>query len=267
MGITNVLIIQFSTRYPDWEKVAFNSDESLRTEWFKFRANLFNKGLAQCLKHQTKQVSKIYIVLDKNDVALYEAHLQDDAYLPIYFDPTKLWFADQIKNDLIVNGITEDYLVSRIDSDDLIHKDYFKNITAQIENNPTRLMTACTGYRSNLSQMQGVHYDNSPFMSQFFPTVSRSNSFVETLQLRTNTAIIIYNFSHSKLHQMPHKKNVDAEWMQLIHGTNVCNNFAGSFASHDMFFSEMYPMDPVWFKEWAGFDLPSPTILHQTFKR
>lgn len=254
MNITNVLIVQFSTRIRSWEEKAYNGDESLRNKWFEFRSNIFRKGLAQCIQHQTKQVSKIYLLLDEHDVGLYNTYLQDVAYTPIWCGQNKLYFAAQIRNDLTNNGDVENYLISRIDSDDLVSKNYFKNISEQITKLPCKLITACAGHRSDLTQIQEVFHSNSPFVSEYFAHIKQGS----------DRPISIYNFSHSDLFKMPHKKNVDAEWMQLIHGNNVINSFAASHPA--IYAAELNQIDSAWFKEWAGFDLPSPTILHQTFK-
>ena len=265
--IKNVLIVQFGTRDPTWEAKAFG-DPSNRNKWFAFRANLFNNGLHQCLLNQTKKPDKCYLFLADGDQDLYDKYLNKELITPIYCgDYNRLVFDDLYKNDILGS-----YVISRIDSDDLVCKDYFTNLNKQMVLYPKKFTVSCKGYRSNLVDIQSAFCSVAAFTHQFIDELKFESDFLSRLyyknSLSTNKRLELYEFSHVDMWKIDHQQSHSTEWIQLVHGRNIHNEFVSPTTfDHDKrhtwesSYTPLMPIDPVWFKEWSGFELPNPDIL------
>ncbi len=258
-NIKNVVVVRFSLRVPAWRKKIFFNDKN-RDAWFKFRSELYKQTLGLSIKSQTKQADRVYLLMDENDGDLYAKYLEDSYISPIFSkDSNHNW---QVGEDLVRSGLCENIAMSRIDSDDIIARDYFEKINTQIselvnQGQTVEYLVACTGYRSDFSQAQPIHYIGGPFI-----TLYKQKYSYET----------VYGFEHKSLLQKTYIQNYDAEWMQVIHGTNVVNGFAKptghtlskeEIKDHpDTIVGDRETIDNLWFENWAGFTPPDSTILN-----
>jgi hypothetical protein len=257
-AIRHVVVVRFSQRVPEWHRRTF-VDERNREEWFKYRAALYRQTLGPSMRCQTKKVEGVYVLMDTDDQALYRDYLDDGTVIPIYGRERD---QERVAEDMLRRGWRRQVAISRIDSDDIVAKDYMRRLDEQIvalreAGGRPELIVACMGYRTNFAQIQRTCYESSPFITRYFETYSGGGA---------------YTMAHQEVHSVPHASNYTAEWMQVIHGTNVANGFmkpkgpmptpeeirAGMAVTNS---SPLAPVDPRWFAEWAGFALPDPAIF------
>jgi hypothetical protein len=257
-SMRNVVVVKFSIRAPEWRRRTF-VDETNRNEWFKYRCQLYRQTLGASMRCQTKKVDGVYVLMDTDDRALFRDHLDDGALIPIFGREQD---QARVAEDILRRGWTRHVAISRIDSDDIVGKDHLRNLNEQIValqdgGGCPDLMVACMGYRTNFAQIQQTYYASSPFITRYFETYTGGG---------------VYTMAHQDIHSVPHARNFTAEWMQVIHGTNVANGFmkpkgpmptledirAGKAQTTS---SKLAPVDPQWFADWAGFALPDPALF------
>lgn len=256
--IHNVIVVRFSLRVRAWRRRIFFDDRT-RESWFKFRAELYRQTLGRSLSAQTERPSCIYLLMDAGDRSLCEKYLQGLEFVPIYVGGMH---ERSVAEDLEAKGIVDNVALTRIDSDDIVAKNYLEKLNKKIRETMTPggdggLVITCAGYRTNFVQVQSAFHCAPPFITLFRTRYRGEN---------------VYSHDHREITEKPHVKDTDAEWMQVIHGTNVSNGFKPSNThSLDIFkagdkgsgFTELRPMDTDWFREWAGFELPSPDLFAQ----
>jgi hypothetical protein len=203
--------------------------------------------------------------LDEHDTSLYDEYLKHDILTPIYHGSHNEAYTKQIIKDIRQNNLHTNIAISRIDSDDLICKDYLKNINAQLDIYPKKLLVACKGYRSDLTQIQSTFCPVAAFMTQY----NRPMKMPNFERLDSSREISIFDFSHVDIWQKDHYQVHSAEWIQLVHGRNIHNAFVvptnyGADRSHtwESSYSPLLPIDADWFRNWAGFDLPDSSIIN-----
>ena len=249
--IINIVIIRFSVRHR--RLLTFFKNEESRDNWFIFRSKLFNSYLHKCLHHQTKKPNKVYVLVDNDDRNLVEKYLNIDNITVIYCNIDMHYYENQILVDLCKNKLVKNLVVSRIDSDDLINKDFFYTINQQLLLHPAPRLVACKGYRSDLTNIQSLFFTNSPFISK----CSNFGNF-SVKDLRSFSP---FDINHGCIDSLEHTQNHNAEWIQLIHHTNLDNQLLNETRSNDnkLFVTPLVPIDPIWFANWAGFEFTKVT--------
>lgn len=256
INIHNVIVVRFSIRVQAWKRRVFFDDRT-RDSWFEYRAELYRQTLGRSLSMQTEQPSCVYLLMDEGDRSLCEKYLQGLEFTPIYSGQTH---HELLVEDLAAKGIVDNVAMTRIDSDDVLGKNYLKNLNAKIREaisarESTALILTCSGYRSNFVDVQSVFHCAPPFIT-LFSACYRGES--------------VYFDDHREIIKKAHIKDTSAEWMQVIHGTNVSNGFKpANTKSLEVFmagdrgsgFTELRPIDEHWFRDWSGFDLPSPNLF------
>lgn len=256
MNYKNIIICEFSLKRNDFwikeKKLDIIMFEPFYRElWFEFRTNIFKNTLYQSIQHQTKNPDKVYLLFDIKDDILYKKYFSDFKFIEPIF--SKNLFTDwerKLKLQLIKNKLTEKIVVSKIDSDDIISKNYLENLNNQLTFFPTKYTYATKGYISNLYKIQSVFYNESPFCNIYQEKISSFNEFYKNIIFN----IWPKNENYTEIH--------NAEFFQLIHGSNLCNNFYKELKhteSDKNYHANATPItniDKNWFKNWAGFDLP-----------
>lgn len=252
--IFNIVIIRFSVRLSHFN--IFEDDEA-RTNWFIFRSKLFENYLYKCLQHQTKKPNKVYLLVDKGDQHLVNRYLNLSNIDVLYVNPDMKDYKQQLAVDLYKSKLTKNLVISRIDSDDLINKEFFHNINQQLLLHPTKRLVACKGYISDLSNIQSVFYPNSPFISEYinFDGILSASEIVKNL-----LKFSLFDSSHDTyVSTIEHVQNHNAEWMQLTHHTNISNKLLPPTVSTNnsarILCTPLIPIDHIWFYKWAGFQL------------
>lgn len=246
----NVVVVRFSVRSKSFER-KFLSTERVRERWFKFRAELFEASLGASLTAQTVKPVVTYLYFDAQDIGLVEKYFPKPQFTPVFSDAGH----DELMGKrLLEMGGSEHVVLSRIDSDDIVEKRYFEKINALLARHqdhmalgPEAMVVNKSGHRTNFVKMQRVFHISPPFISQYFRNYSGQGAY----------------FNHTELSSqpMPQIEDGSAEWLQVIHGTNVANKFKPPSTSNwkesymgatESQFGLVENFDPDWFREWAG---------------
>lgn len=252
----NVVVVRFSVRSKSFER-NFLSTERVRERWFKFRAELFEASLGASLAAQTVKPVVTYLYFDAQDVGLVERYFPQPQFTPIFSDAGH----DELMGKrLLEMGASEHVVLSRIDSDDIVEMRYFEKINSLLARHhdrmalgPETMVVSKSGHRTNFVKMQRVFHISPPFISQYFRHYSGQGAY----------------FNHTKLSSQPIPQIEDesAEWLQVIHGTNVANKFKPATfvdweANHqrvtDSQFGPLKDFNSRWFEEWSGIAPLSP---------
>jgi len=257
IDIHNIVVVRFSLRVKAWSHRLF-FDEASRNDWFAFRARLYQETLGAALRAQTVPPVRVFLLMDAGDRQLQQTYLPAGEFTPI-FTPNResaaLVAAELSRDDLLDN-----VALTRIDSDDIVERRYFEKLNLKIHHiidagKEPHLIVTGKGYRSDFRQIQPMYFGVSPFVTLFRRHYQGEN---------------LYAFDHSKMNEQAHEKDATAEWLQVIHGTNVANGFKPVTATtlepylhgdRGSVALERRPIDPDWFRQWAGFDLPSPALF------
>lgn len=209
--MNNILVTRFSLRVSKaWEDKAYMGRS--RSEWLRSRFNIFNNTLVSSVKHQTVLPTHFILLLDPGDMGIFEECCSRDiAIEPLY---ANLHNYTQMLADRIKSLGLKDIAVSRIDSDDLISKDYFREVNAAI--NSSRLddnffLVSTRGYRATSKKVQSIFYNCSPFLTSYTYNPSLDNFGV-------------YSFKHKAVIERTHDVMDIPAWIQYIHGTNIANS-------------------------------------------
>ncbi|WP_374278776.1 hypothetical protein [Azonexus sp.] len=254
--IVNVVVIRFSLRVKEWQSRLF-FDEKSRESWFRYRAELYRSTLGRSLSHQTLKPFRTYLLMDEGDRSLHEKYLGGLDFTPIFSDRNHFQI---VADDLKRLGVVDNVAVTRVDSDDIVERLYFEKINSKIRElkdvgKKSALIATCCGYRTNFLEIQSAFHCAPPFITLFRESYKGEN---------------VYSHDHREISEMEHVIDTSAEWMQVIHGTNVSNKLKPSNAdSLDKFkagdmgsgFTQKRPIDSEWFKIWSGFDLPDSSLF------
>jgi len=246
----NVVVVRFSVREKSFER-KFLSNDRAREGWFNFRAELYEASLGASLAAQSVRPQAIFLYFDSGDAELVGKYFSRLDFTPIFSgqDHERL-----MGEQVLRQGLSRQVVLSRIDSDDIVERHYFSKINSVlIEHHlrgtlAQRSMVVCrSGYRTNFIKMQRVNHVSPPFISQYFSDYSGEGAY----------------FNHTKLstHDTPQILDESAEWLQIIHGTNVANKFKPSTTSdwntrhldvNESQFGPIQSFDPAWFQSWSG---------------
>jgi hypothetical protein len=221
MEISNIISVRFSLRMdPEWTKKAYG-DETNRESWFRSRSGIFKRTLLASIRRQTVKPKRVFLMLDRADEHFYDKYLNtDDPLIRPVFHNHLSRIAQEINQDYAYN-----VACSRIDSDDMIAPDYIEKINSAICSSLQSgiqfdYVVACSGIRTDLNKMQEIYYGCSPFLTVFESTYSGKE---------------VYKFNHELVEEVPHIKDRLARWAQIIHGTNISNDFIVSELEPDGF--------------------------------
>ena len=98
---------------------------------------------------------------------------------------------------------------------------------------------------------QELYYNCSPFLTFFSTQFTDRN---------------VYSIPHEGVTEINHCQSLSADWMQIIHGTNIANVFREPI-NNELFIAEinknkkmvggpLYLLDKEKFKDWSGFSPP-----------
>ena len=314
--LQNVVVVRFSLKVAEWRRRAF-VNENNREAWFAYRARLFDQTLFASLCAQTKPVTAVYLLMDEDDRPLFETYLlqpllqtqtrgqaqaqvqaqteaqteaQEGTPLPAKrVAPGKGRVPEirpifssqaphlQVAFDLLARGPTQHLTMSRIDSDDIVARNFFEELshdigTALQAGKSFDYVMAAQGYKSNLKQMQRCLYGRSPFLTRYWAQLPAPDEWASADNPPT-----VYDVSHVRIREHHLLESLDAQWLQLLHGTNVANGFSkgqpeplpddlsflNSPNASPILCEEKRAFDMDWFRAWAGFEPPEPALFDQ----
>lgn len=210
----NYVAIRFSLRWNnDWAAKAYG-DEASRERWFSMRADLFKTWVVPSIAAQTVQVRRVFVLMDTDDWNLWARYLDlSDPFCPVFVRGGEARQRETAR--LIREDGVRDVVLSRLDSDDAIAPNFLEEINRSAEQatsdapGPRPLyVVAANGFTTDLTRIQAVHYNCSPFISLYVEEYADQD---------------IYDVEHTRILDRSPVINTTALWMQIVHGTNLLN--------------------------------------------
>lgn len=210
---------RFNLKAPEW-RTTKNGDAVLTEDWLEKRFYLFENYCFPSVVHQTNQNFIWCVFFDNDTPAEYKEKIKIIAADYLNFRPLFIDSMGTLKNtfqDYIYMNIEEndEYVItSRLDNDDLIHKDFIKTIQSLFIPLDGAVIDLKNGFQvtldSPISQIRVYNHDFNAFVS-----VIENVKKIET----------IYSRKH---HDWRSSKNIIGYqnkrlWIELTHETNKVN--------------------------------------------
>jgi hypothetical protein len=214
------LLTRFNLKNRAWEATKDTIPKGLTKEWLINRIELFQNYCLPSVKNQTNKNFIWVIILDVDTPDFFKDKLKSILNIDLNI---KLIFADgfngltptllnEIKN---ITTPKDKYIITtRLDNDDIIHKDFVKTIQDLYKPHHNTIIDLKNGYQlSNKNQpdIRFLGYNFNPFIS----LIESSNMF-KTVLLREHLQWKFYCKKH-----ISYSKR--ALWIQLIHSKNQAN--------------------------------------------
>jgi hypothetical protein len=202
MKIQHVVIVRFSLDYPNSYLNNYSVFE--REEWFKRRSLIFEAGTYSSIKRNTILPKEILCVMHISDEENYTNYLSHLDIVPIFSNLANY-------NDLLHEHLKKRYisaLVSRIDSDDLVSRDYFQSINYAYRTNLAKFYVVTRAVVTDFSYANTYVFKVSPFITYFF----------EISDCRFD---LFKNFHHD-IYKLNPVLIDNSSWLQIIHA-NLSN--------------------------------------------
>lgn len=201
------VVTKFSLIIDGWRKTFDN-----REDWFIFRTKLFFKSNYQSIIQNKTLPRKILVLFDTNDKNLFEKYFvkndPNSLIHPIFTnsDKVKELVEKYVFDDIKVN---ESYVLTRIDSDDIVCSNFFDVINNHISQTQKNFYVVIKGYRTDLKNIVKMSFKNSPFISIYY---------------NRELLPFIFDFNHTSVNKYNPYLIEKTCFMQIIHGTNVSNH-------------------------------------------
>lgn len=214
------LITRFNLKKKDWTHTK-NNEALLTDNWLEERFWLFENF---CLPSVTHQTTKNFMWLLYFDTTTTEKHKQRILQLTEKHDFIKVFFIDgmdsfypSIQNFVKQHTTKEFIITSRIDNDDVVHKDFIKEIQNQFAKQDYLVLDFIKGY--SLQILPNVMLGKKQHIYNPFSSLIEKNDAPKT---------IWFNDHHmwKKENRIKHLANKRL-WIAIIHEKNKVNNFNG----------------------------------------
>lgn len=219
MLFKHFLATRFNVKIGDW-KTTKNGEPLLNDSWMEDRFRLFETYCLPSVKNQSNQNFVWCIYFDINTTEVYKKRIKR---LEQSFSNIRTFYIESI-NELrpslvnfikAVKGDAEYIITSRLDTDDLLHKDYINTVQQLFQPLNDTVIDLRSGYQLYISERENVirNFDNS--FNQFISLVEK-NENVETI------------FSKWHKHWIDQQNIIVYEkkrlWIELVHAKNFINN-------------------------------------------
>jgi hypothetical protein len=196
----NIILIRFSLRIEQFQKRANILDEDNRNTWLENRIEIFNKVTAPSLAQQDAFVG---IFMARGDEWAYEQLHTNQNFIPVFTNGTDI---RRLSTSFLKEKFSpEPSYILRMDSDDAIHKNFFKNLKAPLNS----YITQPWGIKWDGSRTSTIKYPNNPFITTY-----------------TNTYMTPFFGHHTEVQRKkPLAISKPPMWLHYIHGGNVSNGF------------------------------------------
>lgn len=211
---------RFNLTVPDW-KTSKNGEAVLTEKWLENRFNLFKNYCLPSVKNQTNQNFVWCIFFDVNTPLIYKKKIEiiSQEYKnlhPIFIDGISN-LVPSFKDFIIKNSNYDEYIITtRLDNDDLIHKDFIKTIQKLYSPIAETVIDLQSGYQVTLP----INFKNHQIRSYNHP----SNAFISVIEHIDN-----FNTIYSKMHyDWKNSNNIISYdkkkmWIELVHQENKVN--------------------------------------------
>lgn len=203
-----VIGMRFSLPEKRFETLARIQSENRRNNWLKNRIKIFNNVTFKSLEQHIDDDIKVLMFMSEKDRWVYKNLFCSDInkFIPIYTDRTDInnLFIEETKKRVFPK---RKIILMRMDSDDAIHKDFFKGVDERL--NLNNYVIQPTGIMWNGSQGAVVR--------------NKGNQFIT---IYTNKTISPFAFKHASVLQHRHVivEKDKPMWLTYVHGRNVSNN-------------------------------------------
>ena len=214
------LLTRFNLTFKEW-KTSKNGELVLTDKWLKNRFVLFENYCLLSVKNQTCQNFIWCVFFDIKTPVEYRDKIESISksysnFKPVFIDGNEN--LEQSFIEYITNDISKDdnyVITTRLDNDDLIHKDFIKTIQELYKPEDNLVIDLRKGYSITLGE---PHSEIREFTSRFNPFISVVESVKDIKTViskmhqdwKTSTHIIDYN--KNKL------------WIELVHQENKLND-------------------------------------------
>lgn len=213
------LATRFNVKVPDW-KTAKNGMIVLSEEWLNNRFYLFENYCLPSVKNQTNQNFVWCVFFDVETPQKYRERIEmifenSSNFYPVFIediDSLNHSFKSFINNSLAEG---EDVITTRLDNDDLIHKDFIKTIQILYEQKGKGVIDFKNGYQVSIEnlvpQVRLYTHDFNAFVS-----VIENEKKFETVYSKMH-----YGWRDSE-DVISYKK--ERLWIELVHSQNKVNH-------------------------------------------
>jgi hypothetical protein len=214
------LITRFNLRASRWQ-TAKDGSPVLTEKWLENRFHLFETYCLPSVQNQTQQNFIWLVFFDINTPEKYRDKAYKISQQYSNFHPVFIDGIDNLKKSLIIvikQFITDNrefLITSRLDNDDIIHKDYMKTIQSLFRPIDQTVIDLRRGYQVTLgkpySQIRKIHNVFNPYLS----LIEDSDNFKTVFhkdhkKWRNSESVVVYQ--KVKL------------WCEIVHGGNLLNS-------------------------------------------
>ena len=240
MDFTHFLLTRFNVRKVRKTNVVLNKTNiELTPEWLNHRIGLFQQ---YCLPSVLSQTNKNFVWIifydEKSDKRLLQKIMEWElqltlAQIPHIFHPCpslpESSMSENVFNaikDILSSQPHRHILQSRLDNDDIVHKDYISLIQEKARN---IIDSISLSHPSTIDILHGYQFDQKNKV--FYERKYKSNQFISVLfpseffnknNTKENQHFSIFSYVHNDAHQFP-VYTIDSNrlWIQVIHDRNA----------------------------------------------
>lgn len=213
------LITRFNLRASRWQS-AKDGSPVLSEKWLKKRFELFESYCLPSVKNQSNQNFTWLVCFDINTPKLYRDKANNLSISYPNFHPIFIDGIDNMKNGVIkeieniISKKDKFIITSRLDNDDLIHKEYIKTIQSIMEPIDLTVIDLKRGFQVTLGepypQIRKIYNEFNPYISLIESTDNFKTVFDKDHKLWRESKSVI-NYSEKEL------------WCEIVHGQNLLN--------------------------------------------
>jgi hypothetical protein len=219
------VITRFNLKFSFGYDTDKNGNLTQTETWLNHRFDLFNTYCYPSLKGQSCLYFKWLVLFDvdtpKKFLEKIDFYKKDfPNFYPIFIENGEHEILQiEINNaiDLLSNNLSTHIITTRLDNDDVFHKDIIMKIQAfYLKNNEDNVFLNFNyGIQYDLTRMHAVkmRYENNHFIS----LIEKRHNFIKTVLLNDHTKI--HNFG--KVFSIENKSK--PLWIEIVHNSNVSN--------------------------------------------
>ena len=229
MRPSNLFIItRFNLRIndPGWERDRKNKPV-LTSDWLKSRFSLFEQYCFPSVRAQTDQAFIWLVYFSHDTTKEFRLKISTLTEKSLFFKPIFVVDHDQFFNQLVsdiecfLTPKCDRVITCRLDNDDVIHRDYVKQVKTFFNTNPSfGFLNFKKGYCFRLNKNLLLTQRNT----QIGPFLSKIDQYPFSSDYKT-----VIQFEHQNVASQHHTAQFEEEgmWIQLIHNDNMNNRLMG----------------------------------------
>lgn len=214
------LITRFNLRAAHWQ-TAKNGSPVLTKEWLKNRFHLFETYCLPSVVNQTEQNFTWLVFFDIHTPLEYKEKVKGISakypnFTPVFIDGMD-HLNDSLKEEIekMIDKSDEYIITSRLDNDDIIHKNFIKTIQSLFKPIDQTVIDLRTGYQITLgkphSQIRKIYNVFNPYVSLIESVTNFKTVFhKQHKEWKNSDSVIIYEDQRL--------------WCEVVHQENVLNS-------------------------------------------